>query len=332
MKQSSVKPSALLHALLDADGPMRVETLARSLNVDETSIRRMLDELAQADCRLHTQPDRGVQLIEAGLGAWADYMQWRRPTQSAVVYRSTASTQDLMRAMIEQQGRNAHGATAIADEQTVGRGRLGRRWYAPPGAALLFSRAYVKPLSADAAAAERTDHFMFIAAMKIARAIESVCGGDLCVAIKWPNDLLIDGKKLAGVLVESFTCTVGAESITACILGVGINVRVDPQQFAEPIRAELTQRLTSLAMCGRAIDRLRLLDAVLEQLDAKHDDDELLADWRRRCVQLSHEAAFVCDGWRVQGRVIDLDPHEGLIVRTNAGAVVHLPAATTSVV
>jgi biotin-(acetyl-CoA carboxylase) ligase len=88
----------------------------------------------------------------------------------------------------------------------------------------------------------------------------------------------------------------------------------------------------SLHMAGAHVDRLRVLTHVLAALDIaeRESDQSLLSEWRQRCAMLSQRVELRNNGRVIRGQVIDLDPHEGLIVRTDAGAITHLPAATTS--
>jgi BirA family biotin operon repressor/biotin-[acetyl-CoA-carboxylase] ligase len=164
----------------------------------------------------------------------------------------------------------------------------------------------------------------------IARGVERAAGLSTgTVKIKWPNDLMIDGKKLAGILVETFPW----RQRTAAVLGVGVNVSLEAEQLrdADP---ELSRRVTSLAMIGRRVDRLAVLRAVMMELDAAlaaTDLTPMLDQWRQRCEQMSRMVTLSCSGRVYRGTVENLDPHEGLIVRTQEGALVHLPAATTTV-
>jgi BirA family biotin operon repressor/biotin-[acetyl-CoA-carboxylase] ligase len=157
-----------------------------------------------------------------------------------------ASTQQLL-------GDAPDGAVAATNEQTKGRGRLGRSWDAPPQKALLFSIVLVPPL-----AAERLPELTLVAGRAVAHAIAAETG--LRADVKDPNDVLISGRKVAGILGEA--------SDGRVVLGIGINVAQG--------EAELPQRTrfpaTSLALEGAAVDRTRLLATVLETLERRYDE------------------------------------------------------------
>lgn len=269
--------------------------------------------LRDAGSRLETHPTHGVRLLEAGLGVWVDLLETVAPR--AIVYGSTASTQDVARQLFEAQGDGADGVIVAAHEQSKGRGRLGRSWLAPAGCAATFSRVCVMD-------EEQTgDRVTLAASVATARAIEPLLGRP--VHIKWPNDVYADGKKLAGILVEATR----ARGMTAAIVGVGINVNMPAALLPVPTAM-------SFAALGATVDRLLVMHDVVRCLtDAlAAPTEELLDDWRRRSLLLHHDAMFRQNNRTVTGQVIDLDPLIGLIVRTSDGNVVHLPAETTTVV
>ena len=145
----------------------------------------------------------------------------------------------------------AEGAIAVTDEQTEGRGRLGRSWHAPPGTSLLFSIVLVPTVPA-----ERLAELSLVAGQAVAEAIAAETG--LSPAIKHPNDVLLGGRKVAGVLAEAAGGRV--------VVGIGINV----SQSADELPPEVPA--TSLRLAGASdVDRAALLATVLERLEAHYD-------------------------------------------------------------
>lgn len=326
--------TALLERLLLASRPEPLESLAHALQKPIARVRQEIERLRQARCELEIHPQHGVRLVRAGLETWLDYVQRFCPLESLAgervveVYRKTASTQDLVRRMIAARGLAANGAVAIADEQTAGRGRLGRRWLAPAGAAVTFSRAFLAGASSPAASVDR---MMFATSVAVARAVEIVAGApSLDVRIKWPNDILVNSRKIAGILVETLSPAAGKPG--GAIVGVGINVALTPEDLPADDPA-LRDRVTSLALCGRLVDRLLVLTETIRQIDralAQENLVPLVDEWRQRSTSLSQRVTVLHNGKKVDGQVIDLDPYEGLIVRSAAGAILHFPAATTT--
>ena len=144
------------------------------------------------------------------------------------------------------------GAVAATDEQTEGRGRLGRSWHAPAGTSLLFSIVLIPPVPP-----ERLAELSVVAGEAVAEAIATETG--LEAAIKHPNDVLIAGRKVAGVLAEAAEGRV--------VLGVGVNI----SQTEDQLPSDLVTAATSLSLEGAVVDRAELLATILERLEAHYD-------------------------------------------------------------
>ena len=188
------------------------------------------------------------------------------------------------------------GVVLVADHQTAGRGRLGRRWEAPPGSSLLVSVLLRPPVPVEHA------HLVTMAAgLAASDACEAVAG--LRPGLKWPNDLVVDDAKLAGLLAESM---VDGDTLRALVVGMGLNVTAAPAEGA-----------TSLAAAtGDAVDRRPLLDAWLERLDGRLDAlDEVLADYRPRCATLGRDVRVERPaGPALEGTAVDVTDDGHLVV------------------
>ena len=188
-----------------------------------------------------------------------------------------------------------HGDVFAADYQTAGRGRLDHRWEAARGLNLMFSAV----LGVSGVAPQVVATFPLVAGLAIAEAVEGLCP-ELAgrVAVKWPNDVLADGRKLAGIL-----CELNGECVVA---GVGLNV--NQREFP----GEIAGRATSLAaLCGRDFDRAALLDTVLKALYDAH------STWLRHGFGAFREAFSARDALRGRSVSIrqtdsDAEPISGL--------------------
>ncbi len=255
----------------------------------------------------------GLAVIE--LTDWADYLEARLGAGRRVeVYRRTASTQDIAKP------RASTPLLIVADHQTAGRGRLGRAWVAPPGTAALFSLTH-RPDPRRGT----VDRVSFLTAVGLARAVERAAPS-LRVGLKWPNDLMVRGRKLAGILVEA----VGPHAV----IGVGINVGLSADTPGA-LPPAFAHRVTSLAMLGYRVGRVELIAAATEQIDACLAADDvapLIGEWRDRNVLCDQRLVLRSNGQDIAGSVVDLDPEAGLIIRRDSGELITLPAATTTVV
>ncbi len=327
----------LLHELLSIQRPRVPRELASKLAFSAASLTAELQRLREAGCVLDEHPHQGVRLARSGLATWRDYLAWTLPLSSdggAVagprlieVYQRTSSTQDAARRLIAAHGDKARGVLVLADEQLAGRGRLGRRWSAPPGRCVMLSYVMAGPVDGAALA---IDFIVPASALAVALGVEVAAPGIAPLGVKWPNDVLAGGRKLAGILVESVTSESGTR---AFIIGIGVNVDLRPDDLPAEDSA-LRARVTSLAMLGLAVDRLRVIVEVVTRLEAMlaaPDATALHEAWQKRSVLRGRSIVANCDGQRIEGEVIDLDPRQGLIVRDNSGTMRHLPAACTSI-
>ena len=144
------------------------------------------------------------------------------------------------------------GAVATADHQTAGRGREGRAWVDTPGASLLLS-VLLRPASTAA-----SPQLSLVCALAVAESVEEATAR--AASVKWPNDVLVDGRKVAGILLE------GREGAVVC--GLGVNVNQDEEGLPRGARIETASLLT---LTRRAHDRARLLAGLLERLEASYD-------------------------------------------------------------
>ena len=149
---------------------------------------------------------------------------------------------------------HSEGAVAVTEEQTEGRGRLGRRWLSPPGVSLLFSVLLEPPVETP-----RLPELSLVAGEACSDAIEAVAG--VTPEIKLPNDILLSGRKVAGILAEAREGRV--------VLGIGVNVNVPEADLPADVDLPATSLLVET---GREIDRADLLVELLERLERAYDD------------------------------------------------------------
>jgi BirA family transcriptional regulator, biotin operon repressor / biotin---[acetyl-CoA-carboxylase] ligase len=176
-----------------------------------------------------------------------------------------------------------HGTLVVADSQTAGRGRLAREWFSPPGINL-----YCSIVIRTAIPVEHLSGWLswlpLMTALAAAEAIETEAGSS--IAVKWPNDLLIAGRKAGGILCESASA---AHSGPFQVIGIGLNVNGERSDFPEEWRETAT---TIRHEAGRVIDRNRLLAKVLQELESCMDEfisgglKRIAHAYRRRCATI----------------------------------------------
>lgn len=267
---------------------------------------------------MNPAPDPASNACETPLAGWADAIEDRFPSRvgRVEVYAETTSTQDAARRRVAADPGRADGLVVTAGHQSAGRGRLGRRWESPGSRGLALSVVYT-------AGANTADRLAFAASVAVAETLDAwLARTGRRAHIKWPNDVVVGGRKIAGVLVEQVA--------GSAIVGVGINVSTR----AVDLPPELRDTATGLAREDTPACRLAVMLALLTRMDHALSDrplEDLLDAWRQRSTLRSRPVRFSSGGNLVTGQVVDLDPHAGLIVRRGSGELVHLPADSTSV-
>jgi BirA family biotin operon repressor/biotin-[acetyl-CoA-carboxylase] ligase len=214
-----------------------------------------------------------------------------------------------------EAGQDAEGLVVVADEQTAGRGRRGHTWFSPPGSGLYVS-VILTPGRARVDPARATGLMTLAAGVALAEAVEATAG--LTVNLKWPNDLFVGRRKLAGILAEAVSPSGGGETREITIvLGYGINV--GPMAYPP----ELADRATSLeSELGRPIDRHHLFADTLAALARRYEDlvdgrfDAILDAWRRRAPAASGaRVEWTTPLGRQSGITEGIDDQGALLVR-----------------
>lgn len=235
--------------------------------------------------------------IEAGLA--------RSPVPYRImVYETVPSTNELA-ASLARAGA-PEGTVVLADAQTAGRGRGGRPWFSPPGVNLYLS-VVLRPHLAP----RETGVFSFVASLALADAIREL---GLQPAIKWPNDLLLRRRKVAGTLVEVAVTGMAVEHV---VLGLGVNVNVDRDTLRAGL-GEAAQSATSLAIeLGRPVDRVELATSLLGALaewvviHREQGSEPLRRAWEALDIVTGRRVVVRQDGVLIEGRArgVDADGH-----------------------
>lgn len=234
------------------------------------------------------------------------------------------STNDVLKKLAEAGARE--GAVVLAEAQTAGRGRLGKPWFSPPGTNL-YASALFRPAITPAS----VPVFSFIASLAVSDAIwaEGVSAG-----IKWPNDVLVGGRKAAGTLAA---WALAGEIVEYVILGVGINLNVQRGELRAGLGAVAADATSVREAAGRPIDRNRFCATFLNCLERWADTydtrgpETVLAAWRARDVLTGRSVEIRGEGAPYQARVLGANHHGHLVVENERGELQELAAAEVRV-
>jgi BirA family transcriptional regulator, biotin operon repressor / biotin---[acetyl-CoA-carboxylase] ligase len=306
----------ILNALrADLDVAVSGAELSQKLHVSRAAIWARVEELRSLGYDIEASPHRGYRLLSAPDVLHADDLISRLGQTQVVgrdirVFQETTSTNDVIEKLAHDGVKE--GVVVFAESQTRGRGRLGRKWISPGRRGLWFS-VLLRP---DLRPQEAT-RLTVASATALRRAIESLTG--LKPDIKWPNDILIHGKKVAGILTE---LSAELDRVKYVVLGIGVDVNLNQADFP----AELRKVATSLkAELGRLVSRPELAVAILRELDHDYgrigsDQFAALADeWEEHGTTIGHDVIVRTGGRQIRGRAESLGEDGELLLRTDHG-------------
>jgi len=311
------KAGTILRLFREQGGFVSGGDLSRSLRVSRTAVWKHISALRGAGYVIEALPSKGYRLVSSpdllNMEEIAAQLNTAVIGGRLVCLGETGSTNaDAFR--LAEEGA-AEGTVVLADAQSGGKGRLGRIWSSPPGVNLYCSvilRPSVKPYEAP--------QLTFLSAVAVARAIELVTG--LKPEIKWPNDLLIGGRKVAGLLNEMSAET---DRINFVILGVGVNLNMTAGQFPPDLRHPATSLLLET---GRQVGRARFSSILLSELDRLYAGFLALGfgqareEWQERCNAHGREVIVSDAGQEVVRGMFDgIDGDGALLLRCPDGRV-----------
>ncbi|TXK81379.1 biotin--[acetyl-CoA-carboxylase] ligase [Paenibacillus sp. N3.4] len=290
------------------------EEISRRLNVSRTAIWKHIEELRGAGYEFEAAPRKGYRLVSKP-DKWQvkellSGLKTKVLGHNLHIYGEVDSTQTIAHALVASGA--SEGTLVLAEAQSSGRGRMGRSWHSPAGKGIWMSLVLTPRIPV---------YFMpqltLLSAVALCRAIQKVCRVD--IGIKWPNDLLINGKKVSGILLES---SGEDERLKYVIAGIGISVNLKREDYPEQLRPIAT----SLAIeTGTDISRESLVQTFLlefEELYALYIDKgfaPIRLLWEALSVTLKRKIRTHTSSGLVEGIADSLDDSGALTVITNTG-------------
>lgn len=309
---NKAKIVSILH---QATEPVSGEHLAESIGVSRTMIWKYVQSLIEEGYRIEAVKKKGYVLQEMSSKitqhALNSYLKTKTFARHLHALDSCTSTQKVANELL-LNGQAPHGLLVVSELQTDGKGRLNRPWASTEGKGL-WTTWVVKPDLLPHEAPPIT----LVVALALAGAIERVTS--VKVDIKWPNDLLINGYKTAGILTE---LQATPDKIDAILIGIGINVLQTQEDFADP----LTARATSLQLASNhSINRTELLAEIAAELETAIEKYELqgfrpfMNDWEKRSSMIGKQVTATTVRETIQGIALGINEHGALLVDTGDG-------------
>lgn len=313
----------ILHFLKKSDGYISGEEISHSLNISRAAIWKYIQELRENGYDIVAVPHLGYKLNSSPDKLFPSEIQFDLNTKSLghkiVYYDTVDSTMD---AAFQSGLENApEGTIVLAEGQTKGRGRLGRSWVSPKGKGIYLS-LILRPKFPP----NEVSRLTLLCGVALCEAIKNMT--DIFPMIKWPNDILINGKKVAGILTE---LNAEADRVKFVVIGIGLNVNAKADTLpsgATSLRNELK----------RQISRVEMTKEILRQIEQWYETLKKggFLPIIKRSKELSvtlHKRVKVTDpSGHVEGEAVDIDEDGGLVIRKDSGVSVKRMAGDVALV
>lgn len=305
---------AVLKLFTETEDYLSGEAISRTLGCTRTAVWKQIGELRRFGYVFDAKPRKGYRLEKRPDVLVPEeikcFNRAERIGQTIRYVDSTPSTQHLAHEWVREGA--SHGALVIANEQTGGKGRLGREWHSPPGSGIWMS-FILKP---DIPLVH-TPHLTLLLSVAVTRALRAETGAD--IAIKWPNDLFVEGRKVCGILTE---VRAEADRIHYCVAGIGINVHTRSDQLPQQLRSVATSlhettehplhRARIVATCCSEIESLM-------NVYAKKGFSPIKTLWETYAFMLGQQVTVSSTEGVKSGEAVGLDDSGALILKTREG-------------
>lgn len=318
----------ILKVLVDnRDEFLSGEAISSYLGITRSAVWKHIKSLQQDGFEIESRPGLGYRLLalpeELDQISLNEIMKTQIMGKSIELHQVIDSTNNRARELALEGA--DEGTLIIAETQLEGRGRLSRSWISPRGKGIWMSLILKPDLSPDQA-----PHITAIAAVAIRKALNRATGLD--IGIKWPNDIIIDGKKVCGILTEMHA---DIDRIYYVVVGIGINVNMTQEDF--PV--ELSSTATSLRIAlGRNLDRRQLIALIMEEIEEiyytyleNRDFKQILDLCRQYSVTLNRPVKVIGRDTSFEGFAVDFDEDGSLLVKKDDGNIIKVMSGDVSV-
>ena len=306
----------LLSVLRRQKGYISGRTLAQETGISKNGVSKRIRVLRQYGYCIESSPKMGYRLAgETDLPLpWelAKALNTLVIGKDKIIYRHIAeSTQNLAISLAEKDP-NSDGTVIVAEQQTSGRGRVNRNWLSPKGG--IWLSVILRPMVPTS----NITVLPFAAALAVCDSIKKVTS--LNPKLRWPNDIMIEGKKVAGVLID---ISMEGERINYAVVGIGINVNVDSSTISSNLERhikvtslsdELGHKTSILGLTKEILERLEYYHAQLKNDDAPHT---IIEQWKRSSDIFNRKVEVMHNNWTVEGVAVDVHNDGSLLVRTD---------------
>lgn len=303
------------------------EEISKKLGISRTAVWKHITRLRKEGYSIESQTNSGYRLVNSpdalSLSELEPYLSTRFIGRSIIYLDSVDSTNTYAKKLAEEAFQD--GTVVVSEEQTAGKGRLGRYWVSPKGKGIWMS-IMLKPdlLPSDA------PKLTIAAAHAVSKALWSSCGVD--ARIKWPNDIVAGGRKLCGILTEM---SAEADEIKSVIVGIGINANLEKEDFGPGVEDMATSiRLEK----GSAVPRKLVAAAVLNEFEKAYEAfiasgsiKAFLDEYKSKSAVLGKEVRVISRKEEIKGLAVDISEEGHLVIKLENGALKEVMSGEVSV-
>lgn len=298
--------------------------MAEKFRISRAAVWKQIKMLEREGCKIEAVRSKGYRLVTMPDIIVLDDVKHELKTTTIgkdIRYYSEVDSTNTLAMKLAQDGAS-EGTVVIAETQHGGKGRLGRRWFSPRGNLLLS--IILRPVLPT----HKAPLITLLGGVAVAAAIREHLG--IAAGIKWPNDILIRGKKVCGLLAEM---SAEPDSVRYIVLGIGLNVNMDSRLAPAEIQGMAT---TLAAERGGIIDRTRLFAELLAQIDRWYrifceNPEAVLSAWRNLSVTLGRRVAAVGQDGTIEGVAEDIDSEGRLMVRLDSGVLQRIASGDVTI-
>lgn len=291
------------------------EELCKIADISRAAIWKHIEKLREEGYDIEASPHHGYRLAAIPDSLIASEIKWGLKTKlmgrEVISYKKTDSTNDLAYELAEKGAKE--GTVVLAEEQSSGKGRHGRRWVSPPNGG-----AYLSFILRPEIAPNTIPIITLLSAVAVAKAIRETV--PLSALIKWPNDILIDGRKVCGILTEM---KAEQDRVDFVIVGIGININTPLKELpkgAASLKEELRRKGIVLP-----VSRIELVRKILEMIEREYNvlkregPDPVIEEWKHFSAMLGSRIKVLLQNRSFEAQAHDIDSDGALLVRLESG-------------
>ena len=304
--------------------PVSGEELGRAIGISRTAVWKHINELKCEGYVIDSVPSKGYCFVSAPDALLPDEIKAGLKTRimgrEVAYHKETTSTQEIAKALASQGV--AEGTIVVAETQSGGRGRVGRQWSSPQGGVYfsMILRPDMKPSEAL--------RLPLVAGVAVAQAIKR--NTKLAPKLKWPNDIMLQDRKVGGILTEM---SAEIDRLDWVIIGIGLNVNTSHESYPEEVQGVAT---SLMELGGKIIPRVKLLQDILFEFESLYDDlvksgfEPIRARWKALSNTICANVVVSMPTEKVTGTAVDIDLDGALILKKGDGSLEKILAGVVS--